>query len=101
MKEDSMSDINLADSQSRWRWRRNGGPKSLEDMMVPAADMPPSGTFTDTLLQFTAQSLELPPEAVPFLPQGIPDPALGMWYKGTVETGDKYADPLDNDEALG
>ena len=96
-----MVDINLADTQSRWRWRRKGDAATIGEMMVPAADMPPSGYFTDTLLKFEAQSLEPPPEAMQFFPQGIPDPAPGMLYKGTVETGDKYADPLDNDVALG
>jgi hypothetical protein len=97
-----MSDINLADTHTRWRWRRIGDAVSIDKIMVPAADMPPSGYFTDTLLKFVeAQSLELPPEAASFFPQGIPDPALGRWYKGTVETGDTYADPLDNDAALG
>jgi hypothetical protein len=96
-----MATINLTDIHSRWRWRRNNAPTPIDQMMVPAADMPPSGTFTDTLLRFTAQPLELPPDAAPLFPQGMPDPVVGTWYKGTVETGDKYIDPLDNDKALG
>lgn len=94
-----MSSPNL--TVGRWRWRRSGAPKSLAEMDVHAKDMPPDGTFTDTLLQFQAQSLELPPEAEPFFPQGIPDPARGRWYKGTVEPKDPYADPLDNNASLG
>jgi len=97
-----MSDINLADTQSRWRLRRIGDAVTIDKIMVPAAEMPPSGYFTDTLLKFVeAQSLELPPEAISFFPQGIPDPALGRWYKGTVEMGDRYHNVLDNDVAVG
>lgn len=67
--------------------------------LVPGAN--PSGTFTDTLLQFEERSVEVPPEAAPFFPQGIPDPTLGTWYRGTVETADIHHNPLDNDDALG
>ena len=96
-----MATINLADTSTRWRWRRNGGPASIKQMMIDAKDMPPDGTFTDTLLQFTAQELEVPKECKQYFPLGIPDPALGTWYKGTVETNDKYRDPLDKDDLLG
>jgi hypothetical protein len=99
--EGSMADVNLTDTHSRWRWRRNNAPTVIDKMMELAPGANPSGTFTDTLLKFEAQSLQLPPEAAPFFPQGIPAPALGMWYKGTVEMGDKHHNPLDNDPALG
>ena len=96
-----MSDINLAALHSRWRWRRNNAPVGIDEMMALAPGANPSGTFTDTLLKFKAQSLELPSEAAPFFPHGIPDPALGTWYRGTVELTDEYHNPLDNDDALG
>src|SRR5215211_5428638 len=98
--EDSMANINLADTQLRWRWRRNNAPTGIDKMMELAPGANPTGTFTDTLLKFEAQSLQLPPEAVPFFPQGIPAPALGRWYKGTVEKYDKHHNDLDN-ETLG
>jgi hypothetical protein len=97
--EGYMSVINLTDG--RWRWRRNGGPATIEQMMVPAAQMAPSGTFTDTLLRFTPQDVGVPAAAASLFPQGIPGPAEGTWYKGTVETHDKYVDPLDNNYSLG
>lgn len=97
-----MPDISLTDINSRWRWRRNGAFVGIDEMMDLAPGTHPSGTFTDTLLKFVeAQPLELPPEAASFFPQGIPAPAVGRWYKGTVEMGDKYHNPLDYDEALG
>ena len=100
-----MANINLADTNTRWRWRRNAGSATIKQMMIDAKDMLPDGTFTDTLLQFTALPVELPEElpeeAKKFFPQGLPDPALGMWYRGTAECGDKYVDPLDNNESLG
>jgi hypothetical protein len=94
-----MSEINLTDT--RWRWRRNNAPTEIGTMLDLAPGANPSGTFTDTLLKFEAQSLNLPPEAAPLFPQGIPDPALGMWYKGTVEECDKHHNDLDNDPTLG
>jgi hypothetical protein len=94
-----MAGINLTDT--RWRWRRNNAPTEIGKMMALKPGVNPSGTFTDTLLQFEERSLEVPPEAVPFFPQGIPDPALGTWYRGTVELKDKYHNALDNDDALG
>lgn len=87
-----MSDVDL--TVGRWRWRRNGGYKTKDEMKVHAKDMPPDGTFTDTLLTFTAQTLEVKP--------GSPDiPVEGTWYKGSVEPDDHYHDPLDNDTSLG
>lgn len=94
-----MSNINLTDT--RWRWRRNNAPTGIDTMMDLAPGANPTGTFTDTLLQFKAQALELPPEAASFFLHGIPDPALGTWYRGTVETADIHHNPLDNDDALG
>lgn len=94
-----MFDINLIDG--RWRWRRKGATATIEEMMIHPAQMQPTGSFTDTLLHFTAQELKVPEEVKQYFPQGIPGPAHGTWYKATVEMRDKYADPLDNDKALG
>ena len=96
-----MAGIDITDIHTRWRWRRNNAPTGIDQMMALVPGANPSGTFTDTLLKFEAQSLEPPPEALPFFPQGIPDPALGMWYKGAVEMGDKHHNELDNGPTLG
>src|SRR5262245_42818698 len=102
MKEDRMADINLADTNYRWRWRRKAGPATVGDMMgIPTEAMLPNGPFTNTLLIFEALPLEFPPELEQSFPKGIPDPAPGIWYKGTPEKGDKHTDNWDDKELLG
>jgi hypothetical protein len=86
-----MSGIDL--TVGRWRWRRNKGLKTPAEMNVHPKDIPPSGVWTDALLKFTAQSVQLT--------ENDPEPLKGMWFKGSVEMDDPYHDPLDNDAALG
>src|SRR5689334_10198351 len=91
-----MSNIDLAEKNWRWRWRRSIGSKSIGQMLETlTGDMEGSGTFTNTLLRFDAVPFEFPPKLVEYFTNGIPDPAPGIWYRGVPEEDDKYADDWD------
>jgi hypothetical protein len=94
-----MSGIDL--TEGRWRWRRNLGPASPDQMNVPAEKMPKNGPFTDTLLQFQPISVEFPPDQPGSKAAPLHELLQGAWFLGSVEPDDAYTSDWDKDELLG